>query len=206
MFFGFGPGPVQWRRVASPAALAGRRSRRRRCSAKGVPPVAEQPHAGAGAFPIAGLCSRFHRQRVGPRGIPSPEREPDQAVGPGLLIQVPACRDCLLEPCRGNRDAPGDPADVADDLLEIPDELPPPGLSRVAPTVTGEDRDPGRVEGHPHGGDDPDPVHELQHPGRIVHPEHRLRCMVGENRVVDRVHSDGMHENGFSMTSLSDSS
>lgn len=62
------------------------------------------------------------------RRILSPECESDQAVGPGLLIQVPACRDQLLEPCVGNRDASGDPADAAGLLLEIPDELPPSGL------------------------------------------------------------------------------
>src|SRR5438876_428000 len=69
------------------------------------------------------------------------QRQPDERVGAGLSVEVATGRDDLLEPRRRDGQTPGDTLEPTYLLVEIPRELAPGTLPRVAPTVLRVDGD-----------------------------------------------------------------
>src|SRR5712691_6013003 len=74
--------------------------------------------------------------------------QPDESVGPVLSVEVAAGRDDVFEDRRRDREPGDDAANAARLLVEVPDELAPGGLLRVALTVLRVDRDPRAEERH----------------------------------------------------------
>ena len=68
-------------------------------------------------------------------------RQLNERVGPRLPVEIPAGRDDLLELRRGYRQTRDDAANPAHLLVEVPHELAPGRLLRVALAVLGEDGD-----------------------------------------------------------------
>src|SRR2546422_2707467 len=69
------------------------------------------------------------------------ERQADQRLGARLAIEIATGGDDLVELRRGDRQPRRDLADATNLLVEVPDELAPGGLLRVALAVLREDRD-----------------------------------------------------------------
>src|SRR5882762_3072754 len=101
------------------------------------------------------------------------QRKPNQRVGTGLAVEISAGRDDLVELRRRDRQARRDLADAPGLLVEVPDELAPGGLLRVALAVLREDRDARAEERHVVGGDQLHALHEVEH----------LRFLAGAGRV-----------------------
>src|SRR5207253_4168687 len=92
----------------------------------------------------------------------------NEPVGPGLPIEIAARGDDLLELRRWDRQSRDDLADAPRFLGEVPDELAPGGLLRVALAVLREDRDPWPEERHLVRGDQGHALHQIEHLGRVV--------------------------------------
>src|SRR5207245_3332106 len=65
------------------------------------------------------------------------QRQLDERVGAGLAVEIAAGRDDRFELRCRDRNARDDAADAARLFVEVPDELAPGGLLRVAPAVPG---------------------------------------------------------------------
>src|SRR5207249_6010407 len=89
------------------------------------------------------------------------QRQLNERVGPGLSVEVATGRDDVVELRGWDREAGEDVANPARLLVEVPHELAPGGLFRVALAVSGVDRDPRTKEGHPVRRDDRHPLHQF---------------------------------------------
>src|SRR5436190_2692514 len=96
------------------------------------------------------------------------QRQSHQRVRAGLSVEIAARGDDLLELRRRDRQSRDDLADAPRFLGEVPDELAPGGLLRVALAVLREDRDPWPEERHLVRGDQGHALHQIEHLGRIV--------------------------------------
>src|SRR6266542_1600174 len=76
------------------------------------------------------------------------QRQLNELVGPVLSVEVAAGRDDGFELRRRDRYAGDDVANTARLLGEVPHELAPGGLLRIALAVLGVDRDPRTEERH----------------------------------------------------------
>src|SRR5262245_54542481 len=96
------------------------------------------------------------------------QRQLDQAIGPGVLVEVAAGRDHVLELGGRNRKSGNDVADASCFLVEGPDELASGGLLGIAPAVPGVDGDARTEEGHLVRWDEGHALHQVQDLGRVV--------------------------------------
>src|SRR5947208_3478719 len=96
------------------------------------------------------------------------QRQSHQRVRAGLSVEIAARGDDLLELRRRDRQPRNDLADAARLLVEVPDELAPGGLLRVALAVLREDRDARTEERHLVRGDQLHTLHEVEHLGRLA--------------------------------------
>src|SRR5438132_6776331 len=92
----------------------------------------------------------------------------NEPVGPLLFVEISARGDDLFELRRRDRQSRDHLADPPRLLGEAPDELAAGRLLRVALAVLREDRDPRPEEGHLVRRNQRDPLHEIEHLGRIV--------------------------------------
>src|SRR5204863_5185379 len=93
------------------------------------------------------------------------QRQSHQRVRAGLSVEIAARGDDLLELRRRDRQPRNDLADAPRLLVEVPDELAPGGLLRVALAVLREDRDARAEERHLVRWDQLQPLPEVEHLG-----------------------------------------